>query len=100
MEREIVHVELEATVAVRPNDLVHLVDIAGDAERRHPHHLVLPVVHLESEERREGAVEQAEGVRKPDLLRQPDLGAAPDAEAGGGPLADTVDGQDRRLVER
>jgi hypothetical protein len=80
--------------------LVDLVDIAGDAEGRHPHHLVLPVVHLESQERREGTVEQAEGVRKTDLPGEPDLAPSSHAEACGGPFADAIDGQDRGFVVR
>src|SRR5262249_36981868 len=49
VEREVIHVELEAAVAVEPDELLHLVDVTGDPEGRHPHHLVLPLIHLESQ---------------------------------------------------
>ena len=43
---------------------------------------------------------QAERVRKRDVIDQPDAIALADAESRRGPLADAVQGQDRRLVER
>ena len=78
------------------------------AVRRHAHDLVLAVVHLEAEEGGEGRVEQAERVREARLLEQLDAVlsapspqvALPTPSVAGGPLADAVDGQDRRLLER
>src|SRR5262249_60559911 len=56
VELEVAHVELEAPVVRGPNELPHAVNMPGDAERRHAHHLVLALVDLEAEEGREGTV--------------------------------------------
>jgi len=97
---EVVHVQPETPVVVDLDELADLVHVTGGPVRRHPHHLVLPVVDPEAEVAGEGAVEEAEGVGEVDLVREFDPVAPPDAVRGGVPLADAVDREDRRLLER
>src|SRR5262245_59135319 len=100
MKREVIHVQLETAIGVDANQLSHVVRITWRAEGSHAHDLVLAFVDLESQESGEGAVEQAEGMGKPDLLDVPDVGSLADAEPCRHPLAHAVDGQDCRLLER
>ena len=67
---------------------------------REAHELVLAGVDLEAGEVGERRVEQAERVREADLADQLELVALADAERGRRPLADAVDGEDGRLLER
>ncbi len=99
VELEVAHVELEAAVVRRPDQLPHAVDVPRRPEGRHPHDLVLTLVDLEAEERGEGAVEEPQRVREPDLLQQGELGAAPDPDGGRRPLPDPVHGEDGGLGE-
>ena len=71
------------------------VAIGGQA-----HQLVFAAVDPEAAIIGHGRVEQAERVREAELMRQVDRGPSSDAKAGGGPLADAVDGQDGGLLER
>ena len=76
-----------------------LVDVARFAVRREPHHLVLGVVDVESEVRREGAVPESKRVREANLFEQLDCRAFGAAVRRGGPLTDGVHREDRRFVE-
>src|SRR5262245_4116756 len=91
LEEEVVQVELEAAICGNSHELVNLVDVAWFPEWRHAHHLVLTVIDLEAEEGGEGAVEQAERVRKPNLVGDPDRVALADASGRGRPLAHAID---------
>src|SRR5207253_7393565 len=82
VEREIVHVQLEAAVRPEPNELPHLVGVPRRPEGRHAHDLVLALVDLEAEKRGEGTIKQANRVRKPDLVREPQLRTLAAATAG------------------
>ena len=64
------------------------------------HQLVLAAVDPEAAIIGQGRVEQAERVGEAKLVRQVDRRPAAHPEAGGGPLADAVHGEDRGLVER
>ena len=75
------------------------VRVAGLAVGGKAHQLVLAGVDLESGEVGEGRVEQAQGMREVQVVRQVDPIAPARSEAGGGPLADAVQGQDRGLLE-
>ena len=98
MVGEVIHVEREAAVVVEPYELADVLGISRLPVRRHPHHLVLALIDFESEERREHAVQQAQGVWKADLTEQLDVPVTSDSNGCGGPLADPVHGQDRRLA--
>ncbi len=101
-------VEFEAETSRRREGAHHSPDLVGEA--RPPvgcqaHHLVFPLVDLEPAEGGEGRVEEAERVRVAHLRVERQLpaaaGAAPAAADGRRrPLADAVDDQHRRLVER
>ncbi len=77
----------------------HLIHVPGLAIWRHSHDLVLALVHLKAEKGRKGAIEQADRVGEPHLRRQSDLVTLPDSPGCRRPLADPIDGQDRRLLE-
>ena len=97
---EVLHVELEGAVLLEVDHLLHdAVEVHGLPVGGEAHHLVLGAVDLEAEVVGEGAVEQPQAVREADLLEHRDVGAPADAEGGGGPLADAVHGEDRRLLE-
>ena len=66
------------------------VGVARLAVRREAHQLVLAGVDTESREVGERGIEEAERVRKADLVRQLDAVAASRAVGRGGPLADAV----------
>src|SRR5262249_19336228 len=59
----------------------------------------LTLVDLESEKRRERRVEQPDGVRKAHLPRELELGAFSVPGGGRRPLADSVHGHQRRVLE-
>ena len=75
-----------------------LVD--GLAVRGQPHQLVFAAVDLEAAVVGEGRIEQAQRVREPQLVRQPDRCRRRCRTRRGAPLADAVEGEDRRLLER
>ena len=64
------------------------------------HQLVLAAVDLEAAVVGERRVEQAERVGELDVVDQADAVPLADAEGGRAPLADAVEREDRRLVER
>ena len=99
---EVAHVEAERAVVLEVDEVLeNRVDVLRLAVGRQAHHLVLAGVHLEAGVVGEGRIEQADRVREVDLVRDLQIVAIADAEAGGGPLADAVDGQEgRRLVGR
>ena len=97
MEAEIIHVQRKGTVIILPHELPNFIDVAGCAIRRHAHHLVLALVDLEAEKCGEGAVEEAEGMRKVDLLGETDLIVASHTRGSRGPFADAVHGENRRF---
>ena len=82
VERLLVRVVIGEMVHVHPNEpssatwmrwSVDLVHVLGHSVGGHAHDLVFALVDLESEESREGAVEEAEGMGKPDLIGQGDV---------------------------
>src|SRR5688500_13282199 len=100
-EAEVFEIQLDRAVFLQIDDVVEdLPRVHWLAVRREPHHLVLSRVHLESGELREGGVEQSERVREAHLLQQLYAASLPPANAGRRPLADAVDGEDGRGVER
>ena len=97
-EVEVAQVEPELPAGQIFDERAHLVDVARLAVRRQPHHLVLGVVHVEAEIRRDGAVKQAERMGKADLLEQLERGARAAPVRRRRPLADGIDGQDRGVA--
>ncbi len=67
---------------------------------RQTHHLVLAGVHPEASVVGEGRVEHPQGVREVDLPHRLQVVAVAGGHRSGGPLADPVHGQDRRVPER
>ena len=67
---------------------------------RQAHHLVFVAVLREAEELRERGVEQAERVRELDAAADVDVVAAADAPHDAAEVAEPVDRDDRRFVER
>src|SRR5579875_1578003 len=57
VEREVAHIEPEAAVLAYTDQRSHLVRVAGRAERRHSHYLVLAIVYLEPQKGGKGAVQ-------------------------------------------
>src|SRR6185436_2676920 len=80
----------------RPHELAQPVRVPRRAVRREAHDLVLAVVDRETEVRRERRVQQAERMRELDLLEELERGAVAEAVRRGRPLADAVDGEQRR----
>ena len=100
MECEIIHVQLKRPIVKHPYDFPHLIDVPRLAIRSHAHHLVFTLVHLEPEERGEGAIEQTKGVGEPDLLVQMDCVPSPHSRRRGRPLPDPIDRQQSRCLKR
>ena len=65
-----------------PHQRPHLVGVARLAIGSEPHHLVLAVVHLETQVGGQRAVEQTQGARELDLLEEVDARARGLAESG------------------
>ena len=99
MEGEVLRVQPVRAVVVLLHDLPDLVDVLGHTVRGHSHDLVLALVDFKTQERRERAVEQANRVREVHLPGELQVVALADAHGCGGPLADTVERQDRGLVK-
>jgi hypothetical protein len=98
MEREIIHVELEAAILGGANELIDLVPVLWHPKRRHTHHLVLAFVHLKTQKRGKSAVLKPQGVREPNLFSKLDIrpsADSADSDAGGGPLPHPVHRHDR-----
>src|SRR5207244_7780450 len=74
--------------------------VNGRAVGGQPHELVFTAVDLEPAVVGEGGVEESQGVREVKVLLQFELVASPDAPGRSRPLADSVEGEDGRLVER
>ena len=74
--------------------------VSRRAVGREPHQLVFARIHLEAGVVGEGGVEQAETMGEMDLLVDRQVLAVADGDRRGGPLADAVQRQDGRLVER
>ena len=98
---EVATVRRERAVVVQVDEVLEDgVDEAGLAVGGEAHQLVLARVHPEAAVVGEGRVEEAERVREVELADHLDLVAPAHADAGGGPLADPVEGEDRGAVER
>ena len=98
---EVRQVEAERSVVLQVDQMLpDPVGVARLAVRREAHQLVLARVDAEPREVGERGIEEAERVRKADLVRQLDAVAASRAVGRRGPLADAVHRQDRRLLER
>ena len=98
---EVRHVHAERAVVLQVDQVLEdQVGVLRLAVGGQAHELVFAGVDLEAGVVGEGRVEQAERVREPELVRQLDPVAPADAEAGGRPLADAVEREDRRLLER
>ena len=107
MEGEVAHVQAKGAVGRYLDKFLDTVVVFGLAIGGHAHHLVLSFVDLETEPGGEGGVEQAQGVRKTNLLIEPDVilaGAVPAgrgaAEGCAGPLTHAVYGQNGGFLER
>ena len=97
---EEVELELEA-VAVELHELAHLRQEAlGVAVRREAHHLALVAVLREAEPLRDGRVEDPERVREEHALEHLEPVAAAVAEHRRREVAEAVEREHRRLVER
>ena len=97
---EEVELELEP-VAVELHQLAHSIEeLLGVAVRRETHHLALVAVLREPEPLRDGRVEDPERVREQDAVEDLERVVAPVAEHRRGEVAEPVERQHRRLVER
>src|SRR5207248_5222092 len=98
---EILHVELERAVFLEVNQLleddilVNRFTVRGQA-----HQLVLAGIYAEAGIIGEGGVKQAEGMRKVQLSQNLDPVILPHPEAGRGPLAHAIDGEECRFLIR
>ena len=96
---EITGVEFEGAVVLEVEEIVEdTVDVFALAIGGQSHQLVFAGVDLEAREIRESRVEQAQRVRELDISEGVNFGPAAIAIAGGGPLADPVEGHDRRFL--
>ncbi len=94
-------VQVNGPVVADAGDLLaQECQVARLTVRSEPHHLVFARIHLEAGEVGERAVEEAERIGEAKLLEEPQVGAAAGAERRRRPLADAVDGDDGRLLER
>ena len=98
---EIVEIEAERAVGLEidqvvANDLLVFRRPIG----REPHQLVFARIDLEAGVVGEGGVEQAQAVRKVDLLVDREVLTIADGNRGGRPFAHAVERQDGGLVER
>ena len=97
---EVVELELEP-VAVELHELAHLREEAlGVAVGREAHHLALVAVLREAEPLRDGRVEDPERVREEHAVEHLEPVAAAVAEHRRGEVAEAVEREHRRLVER
>ena len=82
------------------DEVLDLIAIGrGIAVRGETHDLVLALVDLETEEGRQCRVKHAERLRVADFLQLLDRVAVAVVQAGGCPFPDTINGQDRRVLE-
>ena len=99
MVREVVGVQREAAVA-HLHDVAHRLEHLGLAVRREAHDLVLVAVVRETEELREGGVEDAERVREDDAVEDLEAVAAADGEQCRREVAEAVERENRGFLER
>ena len=98
--REVVEVQLEE-LAVQLHEVAHLRAVhVRLAVRREPHHLPLVAVLREAEPLRDGRVVDAERVRERDTVEHLQPVAATDRDERRREVAEAVERQHRRLVER
>ena len=98
--REVRQIHAERAVRLQVQEFVQdELPIDRLAVRSQPHELVLAAVHPEAGEVRERGVEQAERVRKAQLLPHAQLVAAANRDAPGRPLSHAVERHYGRLVE-
>ena len=98
---EVVHVQPEAAVVPQLEQMTRdQILVERPAVRRESHQFVFAAVHLEAAVIRERRIQKTERVRELDVTVQLDPVAAADAERGRAPLADAVERQDRRFLER
>ena len=98
---EVGHVHPHRSVRLQIDELAqNRLGEARLAVRREPHQLVFAAVDREPAVVGERGIQQPQRVRKVQLLGQRDAIAAAHPEARRRPLADAVNRQDRRLVER
>ena len=57
MECEVIHIQAEAGIIGHVEYFIHIVHTSGFAVRRHPHYLVLAIVHPETQKGGEGGVQ-------------------------------------------
>ena len=97
---EVRHVEPERAVGLEVDQVVEdELRVFRLAIGREPHHLVLAGVDLEAGVIGERRIEQAERMRKVDLLEDLQAVAVADRRRGRRPFADAVHGQHRRVLE-
>ncbi len=97
---EVTQVETERAVVHRAHDLAQLADEAGLAVGREPHHLVFVAEAEEAEVLRDGGVENPQRVREEDAVEHLDAIAAAARQHRRHEVAEAVDGEQRRLLER
>jgi hypothetical protein len=97
---EVVEVELEASAVRRTDHLAQLLDVFGFAVGGEPHHLPFLAVAGKPEELRDRRVEQAGGVGKFNPIDDLELAVAPHAPHRRHEVAEPVDRQAGRLLER
>ncbi len=97
---EVVEVQLEPPVVDGVNELPELVDVGRLAVRRQAHHLPLLAVAVKADELRDGRVEEAGRVRELDPVDDLQLPIAPHAAHRRHEVAEAVDRQAGRLLER
>ncbi len=98
-EREVLHIQGEGSVVAEVDQFADTIEIGGLSVRRESHDLVFRGVDLEPEIVRKGAVEEAEGVGKADLVGKGDGVSASESACCGAPFADAVDGEDGGFVK-
>src|SRR5439155_17821845 len=89
---EVIHVEAKAAVGFEVDETIQdnfLIDRL--AKRRQPHELIFAAVHLKTAVISECGIEQAERMRKAQLLSETNPVATADPEARRAPFADAVE---------
>ena len=99
VEAEDALIDPECAIAAQLEQAEDIVLSGRPPERGHPHHLVLALIDLKAEKRREDAVEEAEGMGEADVVELVDGVAAGNRNARRLVLADTVEGNHGRRIE-
>ncbi len=98
---EILQIQPEAAVLLQIDKFLEdQIGVSRLAVRGKSHDFVFAGIDFEAGVIGEGGVEQAKGIGKMDLLQHGQLMALADAQAGGRPFADPIDGEDSGLLER